>query len=357
MNTHKEHLKLLVCPDCKGNLKQIEIKNLLVFFCERCQIIYPIKENIPILLAKEARNYDLEYPLITKIEKKLSNNSFSQLHKYIKRTLDLLMSKKGEVTWEWEDEKFWSREYAKDRIMKLQRNWNNRIWQIEKIVKELTDRLSLRNKTILSVGCGEGQTFRFLLSKYCNEKSLYIATDISFEALKLNRSRNTHKNSLYVLCSADCELPFPNNTVDVLCYFAIIHHTKNKSDNISKDRRLVKRNRYIIIAFEPFQRSRARRLVWSKLKPKSEGSAHEEHIRKENLFAQLTSEKGFKVCSVREERTPFYNGMMTFFCNVMLHNKKLHNFILNLDNLIARTLGCLLPFFRAGEILVLVRRR
>lgn len=349
----EEYLKLFICPDCKETLKKIFFQKIIGFHCEKCGIIFPVKDDIPIILAKEARNYDLEYPLIKKIEKKLSNNSFNELHKYIKRTSVLLMSKKDLLTWEWEDEQFWSRIYVKEMMSDVQKNWYDRIWQRELLVKEILIRSSLKNKTILSVGCGEGQNFRFLLKRYCNENSLYIATDISFEALKLNRSRNTHKNSLYVLCSADYELPFPDNRIDVLCYFGILHHTKNKSNNIQKDKKLVRKNGYIVLA-ETVDRMTLPLVSW--LMPKVETSAHEEHIGKGNLFAQVTRKKGIEVIFVREVGTPFFVGMMKYLRNVILRNKQFFLFILNLDVLIVKTLGRIIPFFKAGEILLLARR-
>jgi len=61
------------------------------------------------------------------------------------------------------------------------------------------------------------------------------------------RCVRNHKNSSYILCSEDYELPF-HNTIDVLCYFGILHHTKNKSDNIQKDKRLLRKNGYLILA-------------------------------------------------------------------------------------------------------------
>jgi len=350
----KKFSKLFVCPDCKENLKEIVFSKKIIigFYCEKCGIIFPVKDGIPIILAKEARNFNLEYPLIKIIKRKLSNNSFREIRRFAKRTLALLTSKKT-LTWEWEDEQFWSRKYVKQMIARTQKNWNDRIWQREILVKELTDRFSLEGKTILSVGCGEGQNFRFLLKKYCDENSLHIATDISFEALKLNRSFNTHKNSLYVLCSADYELPFPDNTIDVLCYFGILHHTKNKSDNIQKDKRLLRKSGYLILA-EAVDRPTLSLTSW--LMPKEETSAHEERVRKQSLFAQLTRKRGFEVVFVREEGTPFFTGMMKTLRNAMLCNKQLFLFVLNLDVLIAKTFGRIIPFFRAGEIILLARR-
>lgn len=352
INLFKEHLKLLVCPDCKEKLEKIEIrKTIMGFYCPKCELVYPVKDDLPIILAKEVRNCGLEYPLIKRIKKKLSNSSSAEIHKYIEETLDLIMSKKAVSSWEWEDEQFWSREYAREKKSKIPKNWNDRIWQRESLVKELTNRLSLKGKTVLDIGCGEGQNFRFLLSKHCDENSLYIGTDISFVALKLNRSRNTHKNSLYVLCSADYELPFSNNTVGVLCYFGILHHTKNKSNNIQKDKRLLRENGYIILA-ESVDRPT---LFPSLLMSKAETSSHEEHISKKKLFTQL-AKRGIEVVLVREEETPFFTATMALFRNAMLHNKKLFLLISNFDILITKTLGRIIPFFRAGEILLLARQ-
>ncbi|MFZ7136934.1 MAG: methyltransferase domain-containing protein [archaeon] len=208
----------------------------------------------------------------------------------------------------------------------------------------------MKGKTILSVGSGEWQNFMFLLKKYYDENSLYIAIDIFFAALKLNRCRNTHKNSLYILCSTDYELPFQDSTIDVLCYFGILHHTKNKSNNIKKDKRVVQKNGYIILA-EAVDRPI---LPPTSYLMKTELSAHEEHVRKNDTFIHLT--KKFKVIFVKEQGTPLFTGMMKYFYNIMIHNKILFIFLLNLDVLIIRTFGRIIPFFRRGEILLLARR-
>jgi uncharacterized protein len=100
MNT-KDYLKIISCPDCKGKLKEIrQKKQLLGFFCEKCELIYPIKENIPILLPKNARNYNLEYSLVKKIKLK------EEIKDSILKTLNLISSFKNHKSWEWEDEEY-----------------------------------------------------------------------------------------------------------------------------------------------------------------------------------------------------------------------------------------------------------
>ena len=66
------------------NIKNIDIDHqLLGFFCEKCKLIYPVKEKICILLSKSARNYTLEYDLVESIKKKSFSYPTEQLKQYI----------------------------------------------------------------------------------------------------------------------------------------------------------------------------------------------------------------------------------------------------------------------------------
>ena len=46
----KELLKILACPVCKGNVKEINDK----IVCLECKRQYPIRDGIPIMLENEA---------------------------------------------------------------------------------------------------------------------------------------------------------------------------------------------------------------------------------------------------------------------------------------------------------------
>lgn len=46
----KKILDFIVCPQCKGDLK-LDGEFLI---CQKCQLKYPIKDDIPILLIEEA---------------------------------------------------------------------------------------------------------------------------------------------------------------------------------------------------------------------------------------------------------------------------------------------------------------
>lgn len=48
----KELLDILVCPACKGDLQYEQSPERLI--CAACQLAYPVKEDIPIMLVDQA---------------------------------------------------------------------------------------------------------------------------------------------------------------------------------------------------------------------------------------------------------------------------------------------------------------
>jgi len=52
MPISRELLEILACPKCKGNIKLTETGDGLI--CERCSLLFPIKDGIPVMLIDEA---------------------------------------------------------------------------------------------------------------------------------------------------------------------------------------------------------------------------------------------------------------------------------------------------------------
>ena len=48
----KELLKIIACPKCKGEVELSPKGDALI--CERCRLVYEIREGIPIMLVDEA---------------------------------------------------------------------------------------------------------------------------------------------------------------------------------------------------------------------------------------------------------------------------------------------------------------
>lgn len=52
MGISKELLDILACPKCKGDIRLTEKEDGLV--CDSCKLLYPIKDDIPVMLIDEA---------------------------------------------------------------------------------------------------------------------------------------------------------------------------------------------------------------------------------------------------------------------------------------------------------------
>lgn len=48
----QELLEILACPQCKGDIYLNETNDGLI--CDACKLMYPIKDDIPIMLIEEA---------------------------------------------------------------------------------------------------------------------------------------------------------------------------------------------------------------------------------------------------------------------------------------------------------------
>jgi uncharacterized protein YbaR (Trm112 family) len=52
----KKLLDILVCPQCKSEIRFDQDNHELV--CTQCNLAYPVRDGIPVLLASEARTPD-----------------------------------------------------------------------------------------------------------------------------------------------------------------------------------------------------------------------------------------------------------------------------------------------------------
>jgi len=53
MAISQDLLEILACPKCKGDLRLTEKGDGLI--CEKCRLLYEIKDDIPIMLIEEAK--------------------------------------------------------------------------------------------------------------------------------------------------------------------------------------------------------------------------------------------------------------------------------------------------------------
>jgi len=58
MALKKELLDILACPKCKGDIHLNPAEDGLI--CEKCRLLYEIRDDIPIMLIEEAKPIDIE---------------------------------------------------------------------------------------------------------------------------------------------------------------------------------------------------------------------------------------------------------------------------------------------------------
>ena len=56
MAISQELLDILACPKCKGNIHLNDRQDGLI--CDKCRLVYEIKDDIPIMLIDEAKPLD-----------------------------------------------------------------------------------------------------------------------------------------------------------------------------------------------------------------------------------------------------------------------------------------------------------
>lgn len=57
MGISKELLEILACPKCRGDVRLNPAKDGLI--CDRCGLLYEIREDIPIMLIGEAKKIEV----------------------------------------------------------------------------------------------------------------------------------------------------------------------------------------------------------------------------------------------------------------------------------------------------------
>ena len=53
MPVNKKLLELIICPQCRGRIRLEENANGII--CDKCRLMYDIKDDIPVMLVEEAR--------------------------------------------------------------------------------------------------------------------------------------------------------------------------------------------------------------------------------------------------------------------------------------------------------------
>ena len=124
---------------------------------------------------------------------------------------------------------FWESDYS-NRLTSEKMTYNRLLPRQRHILNKLPSGIN----RVLELGCGHANTL-FYDEHFIRNKE-YIGTDLSFNALRLARTR---LSGHYVLCDANA-LPFPDKYFDAVLGFGVLHHLHNREAALEKCQRVLK---------------------------------------------------------------------------------------------------------------------
>lgn len=340
--------ELFVCPDTGERLEALRVNDaLLGFHAPGSRMIFPVIEGVPVLLPRRARRHQLEMQPVRAIEA-----AFALTHSAIaaacRETIAVLEANRDVQTWEWEDEAHWAEVYTRRLREGRMPDWTFRMRERRFLRDAVLRQTTLAGRVLLEIGCGEGQNFRELFEKHAANDTLYIATDISLAALRLNRTLTRHDNALYVLCTAD-DLPMADASIDVLSCIGVLHHTEHKAGTIARCRNAVKPGGLLVVS-EAVERFHPSRLLPRFLRRSHQSSAHEERIPETSLWNELTGEMGWRVRARRRSWGILYAVMLRSLGVLMKRSPVLFWVVHAADRALIAGLGWLVPVFRPAIV-------
>lgn len=110
-------------------------------------------------------------------------------------------------------------------------------YKYDAYIPALLDSFAQKGRRVLEIGCGMGTDSRYISKKGCNITSLDLSYDnvlYATKGMRLFQLNNTGVN-------ADAEnLPFKDNSFDVVYSFGVLHHTPDTQKAINEVKRVLK---------------------------------------------------------------------------------------------------------------------
>ncbi len=114
-------------------------------------------------------------------------------------------------------------------------------------IRILTDRgTKFLDKRVLDIGCGDGTTLKHLAESY---RCRGYGIDIAPSAITIARQVSAVQNIFYRVADGR-ELPFPNDTFDVVLSWGVIEHDQTYHQAVAESRRVL-RSGGILILIQP----------------------------------------------------------------------------------------------------------
>lgn len=115
-------------------------------------------------------------------------------------------------------------------------------------VKRVSDRMDLKNKQVLDIGCGYGALSSILLEHGARVWATEVDdVKLTFAREKLGENKNFHSFPVQ-----DEILPFENIFFDAVFIFDVIEHVRNPKKTMEEVERVLKPGGYLYVEFTPY---------------------------------------------------------------------------------------------------------
>jgi len=187
-------LKFIKCPNCnsKLNIEVYQSKeeiNEAILECNKCQLIFPIIDKIPIMFT-DFKKYISEHRILSGKFYRLASSN--EVKKFLKISTNNLKWNKIDKT---EIEERWTKIYSANK--------NNKFY---KIIKTHIESIP-KSKLVLEYGCSIG-----IITKHISNSSEKVfGIDKSFNAIQI--AKKNAKNNLDYIVSDFASTPFKNKNL------------------------------------------------------------------------------------------------------------------------------------------------
>jgi ubiquinone/menaquinone biosynthesis C-methylase UbiE len=135
------------------------------------------------------------------------------------------------------------------KMQRLEKLLVNSQWSRKRVLelaRRLLGYIQTGNETeFLEIGCGNGEVARYIARHY---KGRVTGIDIDPEQIKIARDGDEGIPHLKYLEVDSTELPFDDDSFDVVLSFGVLHHIPNWDDALEEIKRVLRKGGYFIYA-------------------------------------------------------------------------------------------------------------
>jgi len=135
------------------------------------------------------------------------------------------------------------------KMQRLEKLLVNSQWSRKRVLglaKKLLDYVKTGDETeFLEIGCGNGEVAKYIARNY---KGRVVGIDIDPEQIKIARDADEDIPHLKYLEADSTELPFDDDSFDVILSFGVLHHIPNWDDALEEIKRVLRKGGYFVYA-------------------------------------------------------------------------------------------------------------